>query len=299
MSDAKPLPVTATYIDLRPRQNRVVSALRQFKANPLGAVGAGIIITFLIIAVVAPMIAPYEINEYAGIPSQGPSADNWFGTDKFGQDIFSRVLNGARISMQVGILAVALGVIAGLLIGAASGYFGGVIDTIIQRIVDAMIAFPQLILLLIIVRTLGPSLRNVIIVIAIAIVPSTTRIIRSAALAQKNNLYVEAVRAVGASDARIVFRHIIPNVIPVSIVLFSTLLGGAILAESSLSFLGLGVPPPNPSWGVDISTSRTSYPINIAAALFPGLAISLTVLGFNFLGDTLRDILDPRLRGSR
>ncbi len=299
MSEAKTLPVTTAYIDLRPRQNRIVQVLRQFKANPLGAVGAFIIFALLVIAVIAPYVAPYEINEFSGLPSLGPSADNWFGTDKFGQDIFSRVLNGARISMQVGILSVALGVAVGLIVGATSGYFGGWVDTVIQRIVDAMIAFPQLILLLIIVRTLGPSLRNVIIVIAIAIVPSTTRIIRSAALAQKNNLYVEATRSIGATDTRIVLRHIIPNVIPVAIVLFSTLLGGAILAESSLSFLGLGVPPPNPSWGVDISTSRTSFPINIWAALFPGLAISLTVLGFNFLGDTLRDILDPRLRGSR
>src|SRR6185369_982978 len=137
------------------------------------------------------------------------------------------------------------------------------------RIVDAAIAFPQLILLLIIVRTLGPSMRNVILVIAIAIIPSVTRIIRGAALVQKNNLYVEAVRALGASDARIVFRHIIPNVIPVAIVLATTLLGSAILAEASLSFLGLGIPPPNPSWGADISTSRTSFPINVPAALFP------------------------------
>jgi peptide/nickel transport system permease protein len=160
-------------------------------------------------------------------------------------------------------------------------------------------AAPQLILLLIIVRTLGPSMRNVIIIIAIGIVPSTTRIIRGAALAEKNQLYVEAARSSGASDVRIVFRHVIPNVIPVAIVIATTLLGAAILAESALSFLGLGIPPPNPSWGVDISTSRSSFPINVWAALFPGIAISLTVLGFNFFGDTLRDLLDPRLRGAR
>ena len=138
-----------------------------------------------------------------------------------------------------------------------------------------------------------------VLVIAIAIIPSTIRIIRGAALAERNNLYVEAARSIGASDFRIVLRHVIPNVVPVAIVVATTLLGSAILAESALSFLGLGIPPPNPSWGVDISTSRSSFPLNVWAALFPGIAISLTVLGFNFLGDTVRDVLDPRLRGSR
>lgn len=281
------------------RPSRLKSLFRMFRANPLGAFGAGVIAAMAIVALFAPLIAPHEINAYAGLPNQGPSWDNWFGTDKFGQDIFSRVIMGTRVSFQVGVLAVTLGVAAGLTIGAISGYFGGLVDTVIQRFVDAAIAFPQLILLLIIVRTLGPSMRNVIIVIAIGIVPSTTRIIRSSALQQKSNLYVEAVRSVGASDARIVLRHIIPNIVPVAIVVATTLLGTAILAESALSFLGLGIPPPNASWGVDISTSRTSFPLNLWAALFPGIAISLTVLGFNFLGDTLRDVLDPRLRGSR
>lgn len=299
MSEAGRLQIAAPQIELRPRRNRVVALLQTFRANPLGAVGAFLILSLVVVGLFAPLIAPYGINEYSGLPAQGPSSAHWFGTDKFGNDIFSRVVNGSRISLEVGMLAVSLGVLTGLTIGATSGYFGGWVDTVIQRFVDAAIAFPQLILLLIIVRTLGPSMRNVIIVIAIGIIPGVTRIIRGASLAQKNNLYVEAVRSVGASDARIVFRHIIPNVVPVAIVLATTLLGGAILAESALSFLGLGIPPPNPSWGVDISTSRTSFPINVWAALFPGIAISLTVLGFNFLGDTLRDILDPRLRGSR
>jgi peptide/nickel transport system permease protein len=299
VSESSSLQVTAPSFELRRPPNRIVGMLRMFRANPLGAVGAIIILTLIVVAIFAPLIAPHGINDYAGIPGQGPSGKFWFGTDKFGNDIFSRVIHGSRISVQVGFFSVALGVGLGLIFGAASAYLGGWVDTVMQRIVDAAIAFPQLILLLIIVRTLGPSMRNVILVIAIAIIPSVTRIIRGAALVQKNNLYVEAVRALGASDARIVFRHIIPNVIPVAIVLATTLLGSAILAEASLSFLGLGIPPPNPSWGADISTSRTSFPINVSAALFPGIAISLTVLGFNFLGDTLRDVLDPRLRGSR
>lgn len=281
------------------RRGRLAETLRIFRANPLGAVGGVIILVMVFIAVFAPLIARYGINEYAGMPGQGPSASNWFGTDKFGQDIFSRVVQGTRISFEVGVLSVLLGIIAGLSIGSLSGYFGGWVDTAIQRIVDAAIAFPQLILLLLIVRTLGPSMGNVILVIAIGIIPSTTRIIRSAALAEKNQLYIEAARATGASDLRIVFRHVVPNVFPVAIVVSTTLLGGAILAESALSFLGLGIPPPNPSWGVDISTARNSFPLNISAALFPGIAISLTVLGFNFFGDTLRDVLDPRLRGGR
>ncbi len=302
MSEARQLR-TVEEVELRfqifERPGRVIRFVRTVRANPLGAAGGGIVLLMVLIALFAPLIARYGIGDYAGIPGHGPSGQNWFGTDKFGRDIFSRVIYGARISFQVGILSVMLGVLTGLIVGSASGYFGGWIDTAIQRFVDAAIAFPQLILLLIIVRTLGPSMRNVIIVIAIAIIPSTTRIIRGAALTEKNQLYVEAARSIGASDARIVLRHVVPNVVPVAIVVATTLLGAAILAESSLSFLGLGIPPPNPSWGVDINISRNSYPLNIWAALFPGIAISLTVLGFNFLGDTLRDILDPRLRGAR
>lgn len=304
MSDTGRLRVAETLgeelrFELHARPGRLTRFIRTARENPLGAIGGCIIVIMVLIALLAPLIARYGMGDYAGIPGQGPSGHNWFGTDRFGRDIFSRVIYGARISFQVGLLSVTLGVLAGLIIGSMSGYFGGWIDTAIQRFVDAAIAFPQLILLLIVVRTLGPSMRNVILVIAIAIVPSTTRIIRGAALAEKNQLYVEAARALGAADFRIVFRHVIPNVFPVAIVVATTLLGAAILAESALSFLGLGIPPPNPSWGVDISTSRNSFPLNVWAALFPGIAISLTVLGFNFLGDTLRDILDPRLRGRR
>lgn len=299
MSDAGRLNIDGSPVELWSRPGRIVSTIRTFRANPLGTVGGSVILFLLLVAIFAPLIARYGINEYAGAPSLGPSAHNWFGTDKFGQDIFSRVVQGTRVSFEVGVMSVLLGVMAGLTIGATSGYFGGWVDTIIQRFVDAAIAFPQLILLLIIVRTLGPSMRNVIIVIAIGIVPSTTRVIRGAALAEKNQVYIEAARSMGATNGRIVFRHIVPNVFPISIVLATTLLGGAILAEATLSFLGLGIPAPNPSWGIDISTARTSFPINVWAAIFPGIAISLTVLGFNFFGDMLRDVLDPRLRGSR
>lgn len=304
MSDAQRINIDGPGLDGQgfeswSRPSRIASTVRSLRANPLGTIGGSVILFLLVIAIFAPLIARYGINAYAGIPGGGPSAQNWFGTDKFGQDIFSRVVQGTRVSFEVGVISVLLGVMTGLTIGATSGYFGGWVDTIIQRFVDAAIAFPQLILLLIILRTFGPSMRNVIIVIAIGIVPSTTRVIRGAALAEKNQVYVEAARSMGATDARIVFRHIIPNVFPISIVLATTLMGGAILAEATLSFLGLGIPAPNPSWGIDISTARTSFPINVWAALFPGIAISLIVLGFNFFGDMLRDVLDPRLRGSR
>lgn len=269
------------------------------RSNPLGVVGLFLIATLALTGIFAPLIEHHAIDAFAGKPNSTPNSEFWFGTNKFGQDIFSRVVNGARISMKVGFLSVMGGTAVGLIIGATSGFRGGLADTIIQRIVDTAIAFPQLIFLLLVIRSLGPSEQNVILVIAILIVPGVSRVVRGAALAQKNNMYIEAARSIGATDTRIVFRHVVPNLIPIAIVLATTLLGTAILAESALSFLGLGIPPPNPSWGFDINGARTAYPINVSAAVFPGLAISLTVMGFNFLGDSLRDILDPRLRGSR
>ena len=267
------------------------------RQNPLGTFGLFLILVLVVVGVFSPWLAPHGVNEFVSKPGQGPTMDYPFGTDKFGQDILSRVIYGTRISLQVSFLAVAIGTVIGLLIGAWSGFKGGIVDVVIQRAVDTAIAFPQILFLLVIVRVLGPSMRNVIIAIAILIIPSVARIVRSAALVERNNLYIEAARALGASDTRILVRHVIPNVAPIAIVIATTLLGGAILAEAALGFLGLGIPPPNPSWGADISTARGTFPINVSAALFPGLAISLTVLGFNLLGDALRDIFDPRLRG--
>lgn len=282
---------------MRRRPTRLKQALHTIRVNPLGAFGALLILVLIVVGLFAPYIAPYKIDDFAGVPNQGPTSDNWFGTDKFGQDILSRVIYGARISLQVGFISVACGTVLGLIIGAWSGFKGGMADSVIQRIVDTAIAFPQLLFLLVIVRVLEPSMRNVILAIAILIIPSVARIVRSAALVERSNLYIEAARATGASDLRILLRHIVPNVAPIAIVVATTLLGTAILAEASLSFLGLGIPPPNPSWGNDISVARGSFPINVSAALFPGLAISLTVLGFNLVGDAVRDIFDPRLRG--
>jgi ABC-type dipeptide/oligopeptide/nickel transport system permease subunit len=261
--------------------------------------GGLLIVGLIVVGLFAPLIAPYPINQFSGIPGRPPSQAHLFGTDKFGQDIFSRVVYGARISLQVGFFSVGLGTLIGLAIGMTSGYAGGFVDSVVQRGVDTAIAFPQLILLLMVIRVLGPSITNVIIVVAIGIIPGVARVVRGAVLSERQNAYVEAARATGASGTRIIVRHLTPNVLPLAIVIATTLLATAILAEAALSFLGLGIPPPNPSWGADISVARTSFPINTWAALFPGIAISLTVLGFNLFGDTLRDILDPRLRGTR
>ena len=269
------------------------------RANPLGVLGALCIVVLLVVGILAPLIRPYAINAFAGKPNLGPSSAHWFGTDKLGQDIFSRVVSGARLALEVGFFSVILASLIGMSIGVISGYIGGAVDSVVQRVVDTMIAFPQLILLLMVIRVLGPSLFNVVLVIAIGVAPPVSRIIRGEVLSQRRNAYIEAARATGASSPRIMLQHLAPNVMPLAIVIATTLLGGAILAEASLSFLGLGIPPPSADWGADIFAARNANPINVWAALFPGLAISLTVLGFNLLGDSLRDILDPRLRGGR
>lgn len=266
--------------------------------NPLGLAGLLIVLTLLVVGAFAPLIAPYGVNQQTFRPFMDPSWAHPFGTDKFGRDIMSRVIYGARISLLVGFLAVIGGTLAGTAIGIASGYFGGAVDNAIQRVVETVMAFPGLILLLLIISVVGPSVRNVVVVIGIGIVPGVARVVRGATLAQRHSAYVEAAEALGASPLRILVRHVAPNVAPLAIVIATTLLGGAILAEASLSFLGLGVPEPNPSWGADVNAARNSFPMHLWWAFFPGLAIGLTVLGFNFVGDALRDILDPRLRGS-
>jgi ABC-type dipeptide/oligopeptide/nickel transport system permease subunit len=263
--------------------------------NPLGVFGLLVMLTLVAFALFAPLIAPYESDDFF-TTRLNPSADHVFGTDNLGRDIFSRVVFGARISLAVGLLAVGFGTLLGTLIGIFSGYTGGTIDNLIQRIVDTAIAFPAILLVLILTQVLGPSLRTVIIAIGIVIVPGVTRVIRGAVLSERNNQYVEAARALGASTPRILFRHIAPNIVPLAIIISTTLLGTAILAEAALSFLGLGIPSAI-TWGKDVSDARLKFPFHLWAAFFPGAAITLTVLGFNLLGDSLRDIFDPRLRG--
>jgi peptide/nickel transport system permease protein len=276
------------------RLRRIGAGMRR---NPLGAFGLFLILMLITIGIFAPVLAPHPVNTFVGNPSMAPSADFPFGTDRLGQDILSRVIMGARISLQVGALATAIGLAGGVTVGVVSGYKGGAIENVMQRLVDTWIAFPGLLLLLILVRVLGPSMTNVVIVIGIFMIPGLARLIHGATLSEKSSQYLEAARSVGASDTHIIVRHVLPNLVPLVIVLSSALLSQAILAEASLSFLGLGIPPPNPSWGADVSASRTYYPIHVWVAFFPGLAISLSVLGFVLAGDMLRDVLDPRLRG--
>jgi peptide/nickel transport system permease protein len=287
----------------RGERSWLAGALRQagilIRRNPLGFAGLLIIVAFALIAIFAPWLAPYGLNDFrAGQPYEGMSVHHPFGTDAIGRDVLSRSIYGARISLSVAFISVIGGAAIGTVIGIVSGYSGGAIDSLIQRSVDTAIAFPGLLLLLIIVQALGPSFRTVIIAIMIGIIPGVTRVVRGAALSEKNNQYVEAARAVGASTPRVLFRHILPNVAALAIVIMTTLLGAAILAEASLAFLGLGIPEPAASWGRDVSAARTP-PYHIPAAVFPGAAITLTVLGFNLLGDAIRDIADPRLRGSQ
>ncbi len=285
-----------------PRPAGMAAGLRKLatvaRQNPLGAIGLVIILVFVAAAVLAPYLAPYSPTALSGSKNEGLSSSHLLGTEVVGRDVLSRVMYGGRISMSVAFISVIGGATVGTLVGIISGYFGGAIDSVIQRSVDTAIAFPALLLLLIITQLLGPSFRTIVFALTIAVIPGVTRIVRGAVLSEKNNQYIEAARASGAWAPRILVRHILPNVVALAIIVMTTLLGGIILAEASLAFLGLGIPNAA-SWGRDVSDARTSFPYHIPAALFPGAAITLTVLGFNLLGDSIRDIADPRLRGSR
>ena len=265
--------------------------------NPLGVFGLLVVLLLSVFAIFAPLLAPFDPDTIrAGPLRANPSLDHLFGTDDLGRDMLSRVIFGARISLIVGFSAVIFGTLTGAAIGIFSGYVGGWMDSVIQRTVDTLIAFPALLLLLILRQVLGASLQTLIIAIGIAIIPGVARVVRGAVLSERNNQYVEAARALGASTPRILIVHITPNVIALAIIVMTKLLGTAILAEAALSFLGLGIPTAI-TWGGDVSSARNAFPIHIWWAFFPGLAITLTVLGFNLLGDSLRDIFDPRLRG--
>lgn len=287
------LPRGATGVGERLR--KIATVARQ---NPLGTFGFIVIVGFTFAAIFAPLLAPYSPSEFAGANNESLSSSHLFGTERLGRDIFSRVLYGARISLSVALISCLLGGSIGILFGIISGYMGGITDSLFQRTVDAAIAFPALLLLLIITQALGPSYRTIVFALMLAVIPGVTRVVRGAVLSEKNNQYVEAARASGAWAPRIVLVHLLPNVLALGIIVMTTLLGGIILAESALAFLGLGIPSAT-SWGQDVSKARDQLPYNVPAAVFPGAAITLTVLGFNLLGDAVRDIFDPRLRGSR
>ncbi|MGE7988373.1 nickel transporter permease [Lysinibacillus fusiformis] len=270
---------------------------RSFKKSKVSLVGAGIVIFFVLLAVIGPFIAPQGINEQDLTKRLlAPSADHWFGTDDFGRDIFSRIIHGARISLWVGFFSVILSVIIGSLLGIIAGYYGKWIDTIISRIFDIMLAFPSMLLAIAVVSVLGPSLQNALIAIAIINVPNFGRLIRSKVLSVKEEEYIVAAKAIGMRDSRILFSHILPNSITPIIVQGTLAIATAIIEAAALGFLGLGAQAPAPEWGKMLADAR-KFLLNAPwTMIFPGIAIMLTVLGFNLMGDGLRDALDPKMK---
>jgi peptide/nickel transport system permease protein len=290
------LPATAEKIDL---PESIWSKIRyHLAAHPLGMIGAAIMTMFVFCAVFADFIAVYSPTATdSAMRLIHPGTGHALGTDQMGRDIFARLIYGARISLAVGLGSTFLGSVFGVALGLTSGYLGGWVDLIIQRIIDVLQSVPLLVLALVMAAALGPALDNTIVAISIPLIPYTARVIRSNTLALREQPFVEAARAVGMSEFRIAVRHVLPNTVAPLIVIATAQLGAAILTEASLSFLGLGVPEPHPSWGRMLSESAAEY-VRTAPwlVIFPGLAISLAVFGTNLFGDALRDILDPRLR---
>ena len=271
------------------------------RRKPLGAAGGLVLAGMLALALLAERVTPYGYDE-ADIFSRlkAPSQVHWLGTDNLGRDLLSRVMYGARVSMAVGFGGVALGLLLGTAVGLVSGYFGGRLDLVLQRVVDAFMCFPLLLVALTIMALLGPGLGNVILTLGLVLGVRDSRVIRSAVLSVKAHLYLEAARALGAAHAAMIGRHVLPNILAPIIILGTVNLGAIILTEAALSFLGFGVPPPRPSWGGMLSGAGLVHMLRAPwLALWPGVALSLAVFGANMLGDALRDLLDPRLRGSR
>ncbi|MBI4234602.1 MAG: ABC transporter permease [Chloroflexi bacterium] len=271
----------------------------QVKRNPLGATAAVLCLLFIFLGLFAPWLTPYSPYANLGAALQAPSSNHWFGTDQNGRDVFSRVLMGARVSLIVGVVVVAGASALGTVIGLVSGYFEGKTDFILQRITDTFLTFPALLLALALVSVMHPGMWPAIISITLVLWPTCARVIRAQVLSSKHNQYVDAARAIGASHIRILFRHLLPNVFASVLVLLSLWIGTAIVIEASLSFLGAGTQPPNPSWGRMLSSEGREYLERAPwLAIFPGLAISIVVFAFNLFGDTVRDVVDPRLRGN-
>ena len=277
-----------------------LDALIKVISSPVGGVSSAVILILVVTAIFAPWIATDDPISISRDTFVGPGVDHFFGTDDLGRDMFSRIVHGSRISLQVGLLAVLMGTMSGAFIGLVSGFFGGWVDIIIQRFIDAILAFPGIVLAMALVSVLGTSTTNALLAIAIVIIPFQSRVIRGAVLSVKQNVYIEAATTIGATPMRVVFRHVLPNVVAPILILISSSLGNAILIEAGLSFLGLSTQPPEPSWGLMLSGTGRRYMEQAPwLAIFPGLAISITVLSFNLLGDVVRDVLDPRLRGSQ
>ncbi len=274
---------------------------RLFREKPLGAAGAVVVLVLIILAVFADLLAPFGFAEqHLDEALQSYSWRHLLGTDQLGRDLFSRLVYGARISLMVGFACVAISTTSAVLFGLVSGYYGGRFDTIVQRVVDAFMTIPDLIFVLVLMAIFGRGTWNVILSLSIISFFWNTRVIRGEVLSIRENQYVEAAQSIGASNLRIMLRHLLPNVMAPIIVLTTIRIGAFILAEASISFLGFGIPPPFPTWGGMLTGTGVTYMYRAPwLAIWPGLALSVTVFAFNMLGDAMRDLLDPRLKGSR
>jgi peptide/nickel transport system permease protein len=293
--------------DLAVRRRRVITrgdsqwsiAVRQFRRNKLALAGLAILVLLYLVALLAPLIAPHDPIAQHDIARTGylsPRAGNWLGTDRFGRDVLSRIIYGSRISLSIGFIATVLSITIGTLLGALAGYFGGKIDALIMRFTDIVLAFPRLVLLIMIVALFGPSITMIILVLGLTQWPGTTRIVRGDVLSLREREFIHAAQALGMGRTRIIMRHLIPNVLAPVIVAATLGIGNTIVMEAGLSFLGLGVQPPTPTWGSMVAEGRDNLLGAWWVATFPGLTIVLVVLAFNLVGDGLRDALDPRLR---
>ena len=294
----------ASAIAANPRREHgpvIGFVLRLVREKPLGAVGAAIFLLFLLCGVLAGLLAPYGMNEINPINRmKAPSLAFPLGTDYLGRDQLSRILYGAQLSVIIGFCAAGLATVISIVIGVVSGYVGGRADLVVQRFVDAWQSFPGLVILIVAVAVLGPGMPQVIGVLALLFGIGGSRIVRGAVVSVREHMYIHAAQSIGAGTQRILWRHVLPNVMPVVIVLFTSRVGAVILAEAGLSFLGLGVPPPAPTWGGMLSGSSRTYMYQGPwLALAPGLALTIVVYAVNVFGDALRDLLDPRMRGSR
>ncbi len=273
------------------------SVWRRLKRNRLAMLGLAIIVVFIGLAVFAPWIAPYDPTASSLCKRLSPpSGEHWLGNDELGRDLFSRLVYGARISLRIGVISIGIGITFGVPLGLVSGYYGRWVDMIVQRVIDVMLAFPGILLAIVLVSALGVGLENVMLAVGIVSIPTYARIVRGSALALKEAEFVQAARAAGAKDSVIIFRHILPNCMAPVIVQSSLQVGAAILWAAGLGFLGLGAQPPEPEWGTILSRGRQYMMVAPHITTFTGLSIMLVVLGFNLLGDGLRDALDPRLK---
>jgi peptide/nickel transport system permease protein len=288
---------TLLHEEERPARGEWLRVWTSLRRNRGAMIGLSITVVLLLVALLAPVISPHDPTLMgAGGPLEPPSAAHPLGTDKFGRDLFSRIVAGSRLTLFIGLLAVSISCGVGSLLGLVSGYCGGKVDNVIMRAVDVMFSFPEILVALSVVALLGPSLQNAVIAVGISAIPWYARVVRSAVLVEHQKQYFEAARSLGAGDERLVFHHILPNALPPILVLATLGFSTAILSAAALSFLGLGAQPPTPEWGLELALGRDLMRKAWWIMTFPGIAIAVTVLGFNLLGDGLREALDPRQR---